>query len=938
MGINFSNPWILLLILPGLGFILWSYSRSHRFRSKKERWAMGLRGIIVILLILSLAGISIRKYSDKTTLIFAVDLSDSTRDAREPMASFIRKAIDTKPLKYQTGIITFGKDSVVEQPLSHDMAFHGLETIPDPHYTDISSGLQMASALMPNDTQKRVLLMTDGNQNLGEAVERARGLSLQGIRVDGVFFDTNPDMEVQISALDLPTKLYQNEAYDIKVIIESTVNTSGNIRLYSNRTLIGEQKVEIQKGENRFIFRDTATESGIKTYEAELDVREDKIKQNNRMASYVEVQGIPTLALVEGQEGEARELAVILEAAGMNHKIYDPFSLPEQLDELRKYHGIILCNISADDLGGERINALDTYVKSLGRGVLFTGGDNSYALGGYMGTQLAKMLPVDLDLSHKAEIPDLGLVLVMDKSGSMMDGQYGITKIDMAKEAAIRSTESLRPVDYVGVVAFDGDARWVVDTQHPEDLDSIHEKILSIPATGGTNIYPGLALAYESLKGLNTKLKHVILMTDGQSMPGDYFGMLDKMKNEGITLSAVAVGQDADQSLLENLATQGNGRYYYTDEFADIPKIFTKETYMATQSYIQNRTFFPVITGHSPIISGFTEGFPALHGYIATLPKNSATMALSSDQKDPILAEWQYGLGRVVAWTSDIRGIWTEDWLSWSQVEDFWLGAISRILPFDDESRGIIETELNGDQGQIRVTLGDKLKENLESEAIVIDPEGKQNKVDLKITQPGKYEGTFDVTNPGVYIINTQHSKDDRIVNTSETGLAVSYSSEYDLRQSGSIEFLKKIVAQTGGKILENPEDVFKDELKPVWAQTEIWPWLLSLGLLLFVLDIAIRRLNMESLIKKFKPVGNVVEKSKIKKSGFNEKARDRIAENRLNLENRSELEIRKQEDKVSKKQSEKASGKSKESPQNETSDFSAQLLKARKGDKRKRL
>lgn len=921
MGINFSNPWILLFILPGIGFILWSYFKSQRYRSKKEKWAVGIRCIIVILLILSLAGVSIRKYTHNTTLIYAVDLSDSTKDAREPMDSFIRKSIDSKPAKYQTGVITFGKNAVVEQPLSYDMSFQGLETIPDSYYTDISSGLQMASALMPSDTQKRVLLMTDGNQNLGEAIERAKSLSLQGIRVDGAFFDIDQDTEVQISSLDLPTKLYENETYDIKVIIDSTINTSGNIRLYANRKLIGEQKVEIQKGENRFIFKDTATESGIKTYEAELDVEEDRIKQNNKMASYVEVQGIPALALVEGQEGEARELAAILEAADMNYKIYDPFSFPEQLDELRKYHGIILCNVSADDLGEDRINALDTYVKSLGRGVMFTGGDNSYALGGYMGTQLEEMLPVDLDLSQKAEIPDLALVVVMDRSGSMVDGQYGITKIDMAKEAAIRTTESLRPVDYVGVVAFDSDAHWVVDTQHPDDLDSIHEEILSIPASGGTNIYPGMKLAYESLKGLDAKLKHIILMTDGQSMPGDYYGMLENIGKEGITLSTVAVGEDADQSLLENLADQGNGRYYYTDEFVDIPKIFTKETYMATQTYIQNRTFHPVITGNSPMISGFAEGFPLLHGYIASLPKNSATTALSSDSKDPILSEWQYGLGRVVAWTSDIRGIWTEDWLNWSQAEDFWLSVISRLLPFDDESQGIIETELNGDQGRIKVTLGDKLKEDLDSEAIVIDPKGDEKKVDLKITQPGKYEGNFDVSEPGVYIINTRHAKDGKIVNTSETGFAMSYSSEYDLRESGSKYLLERIVNQTGGKIIENPEDVFKDELKPVWSQTEIWAWLLSLSLLLLVLDIAIRRLNIESLIQT-----NVI--SKIRGE----------APTNDGFQTRSDSQPRAEESRTKSKRRTKPKPKAGKQEDIEPKGFSAQLLKARKGEKRKRL
>lgn len=933
MGISFGNPWILLLAVPSCVFILWGYVKNSRIKRTGEKYSLVLRFIIVLLLILSLAGFSIKKYSDKTTLIFAVDLSNSTREVRGSMADFMRRSMENKPAKYQTGIITFGKDTFVEQPLSFDMIFHGLETIPDPNYTDIGSGLQMASALMPDDTQKRVLLLTDGNENMGEAIQRAKSLSHQGIRIDGVFFDTEPGAEVQISSLDVPTKLYEGEAYDITITIDSTINTDGNIRLYANRSLVGEQGIEILKGENRFIFKDTALEGGIKTYEAELDVKRDSIKQNNRIVTYTEVQGIPILALVEGQEGDGRELAGILESAGMNYKIYDPSSLPKELEELRKFQGTILCNVSADDLGEEKINILDVYAKSLGRGILFTGGDNSYALGGYMDTQLAEMLPVDLDLNHKAEVPDLGLVLVIDKSGSMADGQYGISKMDMAKEAAIRSTESLRTMDYVGVVAFDSEALWVVNTQHPEDLDGIHEKILSIPAMGGTNIYPGLSLAYESLRGLNTKLKHVILMTDGQSMPGDYDGMLDKMKKEGITLSAVAVGQDADQFLLEELAKSGGGRYYFTDEFADIPKIFTKETRMASQSYIQNRTFFPTITEHSPIISGFKEGFPPLDGYITTLSKNTATMALSSDTMDPILAEWQYGLGRVVAWTSDIRGAWTKNWLSWDQTEEFWLGVISRILPFGDDSQGFIETSLHGNQGQISVKLDHNMKEDLDGEAIIIGPKGKETIVPLEVTRPGKYEGNFGITMPGVYIVNTRHSKGGKIVNTLEAGLAVNYSPEYDLRQSGSIDFLKEIVAQTGGRIIDNPEEIFREDPEPVWTQTGIWPWLLPIALLLFVLDIAMRRLNIADLIgKHFKLAGDKAAKDQGHGGrivrGENQKARgQRATEPGIEKERRSPKTAGKNVHE----------GTSKD-PEDEAPGFTTQLLKARKGDKRKRL
>jgi len=393
------------------------------------------------------------------------------------------------------------------------------------------------------------------------------------------------------------------------------------------------------------------------------------------------------------------------------------------------------------------------------------------------------------------------------------------------------------------------------------------------------------------------------------------------MKEAGITLSTVAVGSGSDQVLLERLAQLGGGRYYYTDEFSNIPKIFTKETYLATQSYIQNRTFFPVVTGYSPVISQFTQGFPPLHGYIATLPKNTAETSLSSDRMDPILAEWQYGLGRVMAWTSDLRGIWTEDWLQWEQGQDFWLNVISRLLPSEDESQGQIQTSRTGDMGTVEVTLPENLDETLDSKAIVVDPNGKEQKINLNVTEPGKYRGDFDVSTPGVYLVRVEQRKNGDIVNTLDTGLAVTYSPEYDIRQNGSREMLERIVNQAGGEILDTPEQVFKGDLKPVWAQTEVWPGLLILALILFVLDIVIRRLNL----KLWKG------KSNSRNSAANEEVYRKVDSKPLVRNNReTPVEAKGQEKgKPSQPESEK---------QEESSSFSSQLLNARKGNMRKKL
>jgi len=851
-GIGFAAPLWLLLAVPVIAFVILSFVRSRRIGSKKDRYILMLRCVIVLLIILSLAGTSIRKYTHAATVFFVADLSNSAAGAKAQMESFISSALEQKPHHWQAGIITFGKDALVEHPAGQTTYFDGFETLPNPHFTDIEGALQMAAALLPADTRKRMVLLTDAAENVGDALKSSRALALQDIVIDGVYFDTTPSAEVQVTSLDVPGRLYKGETYDIRVQIHSTANTSGVLRLYANRQLISQERVEIQKGENTFVFKDTAQDSGIKTYEAVLQVGEDTVYQNNSAVAFVEVYGLPAVAVVEGREGEGRELVKMLNQAGIETMVLTPQVLPAALEELRKYHALVLCNVAADDLGEEKMKALESYVKHLGRGLLVIGGDNSYALGGYMATPLESMLPVDVDLMRKADIPSLGLVLVIDKSGSMAAGQYGVSKMELAKEAAIRSTEALRPVDYIGVVAFDDVASWIVKTQAVDDVDRIKSDIGTIRPGGGTNMYPGLKLAYESLKELNVQLKHVIMLTDGQSQEGNFHGLVQEMRDHGITVSTVAVGEDSDTKLLEELANIGEGRYYYTDEFTNIPKIFTKETYLATQSYIHNRTFYPVVTGYSPIIEGFAQGFPPLHGYIATLPKAEANVVLSSDRQDPVLAEWQYGLGRVVAWTSDLRGSWTGDWLVWNEVQRFWLNVISWILPMEDERYGLLDVSRMEDRGHITLDISQNWNEALSSHAVVIKPGGGQQEISLQITQPGKYEGQFEIDEVGVYLVRVELKDGESTALQIEDGLAVSYSPEYDIRNQGSDELLKKLVKETGGIMLEKPEQAFREDLQPVLAETEVAPYLLSAALVLFVVEIALRRLKVEALLRKW--------------------------------------------------------------------------------------
>ena len=945
MALELKNPLALLAIVPAVLVSVYIYRKYEGKSLNGGILPLVLRLVIISLLVFALMEPVIKIPVDFTEILFVADLSDSTISKQGEMEDFISQSLKLLPENYNGGIVTFGGNALIEQSLGSSKSFYSFNSKPDANYSNIDQALQRAAGLFSQDSRKRIVLLTDGLENAGDAVLRADALGQRGITVDVVYMETAPASEVQLSELTLPSSLYQGENYDIRVEIDSTVETRGVLRLYANRKPAGSRQVQIQKGKNVFIFSETADEAGTIIYEAELDplTGHDTFRQNNRIASYARIAGTPVIALVEGQDGEGRELAKIMEAGGLGHRVFTPYTLPDKLEELVKYDAIVLANVEYDALGSSKADLIDTYVKSMGRGLLVTGGDNSYALGGWLGTKLEEILPVDMDISKKKNIPSLALAVVIDKSSSMSETQQGVNKMELAKEAAIRSAEALRDEDYMGVVAFDSAAAWVAELQQAVNKEAVQEAIASIQPGGGTNMYPGLSMAYQALQNADTALKHVIVLTDGHTTGGNFESLVSEMAESGITVSAVAVGQDADERLMERIAELGKGRYYFTDDISSIPKIFTKETYMAARSYINNETFHPKALGSSPILSSI-DSLPSLDGYITTSLKSGAVPVLVSHKDDdPVLAYWEYGLGRVAAWTSDAKGIWTENWLKWDKAAVFWLNTISSVLPGSSNQYGKIETGREGNMGSISVSL-DEADEGFEIHAIIASPNGEESRIKMQPSKPGYYQGNFQLNETGVYLIRLEQQRQNGSRSAMEAGLSYPYSPEYDIRFMPSRNLAEHIAGRTGGRLLEKPEDILTDESRPVWKQHEIWPALLFAALMLFFIDVALRRLGLRFMADKMlmpsvRAVTIAVARFKSWFSAFKPaaSAEGHSEKSRLSLRNKPEPEQKADKPVTEKMQQASTDGgikrkKQEKSPQaKETEDFTSALLEARR-------
>ena len=849
MSLEFARP-LLLLLLPAYIALIYLIDRrgGRRSRRIKHRVARVMRCLLTCLCVLALAAPSVVLPGGQQAVWILADASASARGMQDQMTQSVRTALENKDASVNAGVIAFGGNAMVEKPLAQDGTYNGVTTAVDAQASDLSSALTLASALLPEDAQGRIVVLSDGATEDVRAA--AQQLAARGVTVDFQSFSGDALPDAQISQLNVPSRVYQGQSFTVTVQVTANHDTAGTLVLYQNRTPVSSREVTLRRGDNTFTFRDTAADTGVVTYEARLISEGDSCAQNDSMGGYVYVQGAPKLLLVEGRQGEGSEMAAMLSAAAMQYETVLPAQLPYDAEQLRQYDGIVLVNVDYDAADEEQWAALDSAVRVLGRGLTVIGGDSSYALGGYRGSKLEEMLPVTIDVRNKLDLPSLALMLVIDKSGSMSDGMFGTTRLELAKEAAMRAAEVLTPNDQVGVIAFDDAAKWVVNLQKAEDVEAIQNQIGTIRPGGGTAFFTALYEATYALMNAQAQQKHIIFLTDGEAGDTGYLQLCDIMQQNDITLTTVAVGSGADQATLRTLAQQGGGRAYAANEFDNLPKIFTKETYLVSGSYVQNRTFTPVITEQSALTD--FEGFPQLSGYLAATEKSLATVSLMSDREDPILAWWQYGAGRVVAFMADSRGAWTSEFLQWDQAAAFYGGMAAFTLP-GEEREGQLTTERQGDALRIVYTAPEGAQTGLSTSVTALLPDGTQTQLALQESAPGVYEGEIAAAQLGAYALRVeQRDASGELQRVMEGGAVNGYSGEYDLRNQNAESTLPYLSALTGGREITDSAEMLKSTHAVVRARRDLTQPLLWALMVLLLCDIALRRLSWDVALERY--------------------------------------------------------------------------------------
>jgi Ca-activated chloride channel homolog len=871
-----GQPWWLLasiVIVP----MIWLAARSTGSLGRGRRIAaVILRVVIVLLLAVLLAKPMLVQKSRRTTVIAVLDRSQSIPTERaEAALDYLSKAVAHKDAQNQLAVIDVAETASISMLPSSDTTIRRRNTLLTGGQSRLADGIQMAMAIAPPDTAVRIILASEGNETEGDLKEAARTAAANRIPIDVLPLRYRYDNEVLFRRIVAPPRIRSGQTIPLRFILDSTGEVRGKLMLTLNGKPVDlvpdapeiAVPVELKAGTNVKTISIPVAARGLHDFEAVFladDPRQDKIAENNRAGTMTYVAG-PGYVRVFDVDGAGAGLTRALQEAGISTIHSDVSELPTELPRLLDVDGIVLVNTPVQHFTMAQQEMLCRYVNDLGGGLVMVGGPDSFGAGGWIGSPVASILPVDLDPPQKKQLPMGALVLVIDHSGSMTG-----EKVEICKAAAAGAVRLLSQRDYVGIIAFDAVTQWVVPLAPALVKEGIFHRISQIGAGGGTIMGPAMREAFAALKNSRQGIKHVILLTDGQTADPDLCARLgEDMAAAGITISTVAIGKGAYTELLNNIAIKAQGRFYPVENPSNIPEIFIKEAQVVRRSMIVEQTFTPqVVYSLSEILNG-VPALPALDGYVLAGPKGGLNqLVLSSSDADPILATCQSGLGRCVAFTSSADARWAGQWVQWSEFARFWEQTIRWAGKPSQSADCEVLTDVEGQEATIRVEAFDAAGKFLQLASIdgqVLTPEMKSQSLQLTQTGPGQYAGRFRSPAPGSYIVNVQYRKigeaarEEGAPPSPQNGarqanaiVTIPFAPEFrDL--SDNAPLLKEISEMTHGRVLpleSDPNEVnLYDYAGLRFPETHlplVQPLMLA-WIALFLTDVAVRRVIVDA-------------------------------------------------------------------------------------------
>jgi uncharacterized membrane protein len=834
-------PALFLLLVPVLWWV------SMRTVTDQVRWHIHLstavRSMAVLMLSLALMQPVAHWRSADVSVIYLLDVSQSIAlGSIEEAIAWIRQA-DMAGNPSHSQVIAFAAAPIVlGSPGSLEVSnvvSRLSEGSINRNVTNIESAIREAIPLFPSYHSKHLVLYSDGNENVGSLLKLIPRLKAESVRVHAVPSPNASIGDTWVEAIHAPSVVTSAETFLVQAEVFSQVETMADIELRYGDTLLGNQQVRLDAGVNRVGFdARVAVNSGAITLVATVAAPDDPFPRNNQYSTSVLVEARPTVLYVEGNAPSADYLRGALDAEGIRVSVISPEAFPSSVQALDSYNAVILSDIEGKSLSRGQMAAAATFLHDLGGGLIFAAGESVYGEDGYAGTVIEEALPVTFAARKPPE--SVAIVVVLDKSGSM-EGQ----NLEMAKEATKAPLQFLKAVDQFGVVAFDKYHYWAVDLQPVIDPQKLALPISMIPAFGDTNAYPALKEAYLQLAESKAESKHVVLLSDGVSTPADFEQLTRQMADAGITVSTVAVGREADRELLRNIAVWGRGRAYFCEDPGEVPQVFVEESELATRKSLREGPFRPIVSKVTEAMKGVDlDSAPELRGYIVTTPRETSEVLLETHTGDPVLARWQYGLGKAVVFTSDVKNRWAADWIEWDGYPRFWAQLVRETMRRQGRDEFSMDVHRDGGFAQVRIEAirdDGRFRNRMNPQLRVIAPDQSVQVVHVQQTGPGVYETRVALRQDGSYLFRAAA---DGVAGGASRVLTYSYPDEYHF-YSPDMEKLRAVSSETGGASEPKVEDLFSPGEGTAAPPKDLWPLVAGLALVLYLGDVLLRRVRL---------------------------------------------------------------------------------------------
>jgi len=833
-------PLALLVLVPAL----WSIRRftAAGLSPRHLRLSTLVRTVVVLLLILAMTQPVLHLPRSAVSIAYVIDVSKSiSPSALQESIEWIRRT-NAAGKPSHSRFIAFAANSKsfdrIEDLTQVAVSQQANANAINQSKTNISAALERALQSFEPHNLKRLVLLSDGNENQGEVATLLPRLRQQGVEVFTIPMTSRSTQDVWVERLAAPARVNADEQFPLELQVVSPSRTTAKVEIRNNSKTLLQKSVSLQKGLNRIALETSIGESaGPAVLEAAVQVPGDPFPENNLFRQSILVLGRPLILYVEGHSSSAHYLKDALTTEGLKVDVSEPMGLPDTAEALAHYDAIVLSDVDVKGMSERQMEALSTYVRDLGGGFILAGGENVYGEGGYSKTPIEEILPVTFDVQKPRQ--SVSMIVILDKSGSMAGD-----KIRYAKEAAKAPLSLLKDTDHFGMLTFNFNASWVLKPQLIVDRTSILSAIDEIGVGGETNLYPAMKEAFAALQKETDEIKHIIILSDGRTLTDDFAGLTKQMADERITVSTVSVGQEADRELMSKIATWGKGKTYYAEDPAGVPQIFNQDVESSAGEALQEASFQPAVIRQVEAFKGISfQSAPRLLGYVQVKAKPMAEVLLEARKDRPLLARWQYGLGKAAVFTSDVKDRWAVDWLKWNGYSKFWSQTVRETMRRQDETDMDFHVERDNEFAVISMDVsgaGDHRRDRLQMQVHVVAPDQSTFVVDVPQIAPGSYETRIPLQQEGTYIFRASSNGTQGSTRT----LAYSYPSEYRWFPP-DLEKLRTISSETGGTFQPNGPEIFATGGESSLAPFALWPLLGAAALILYLLDVLLRRFRL---------------------------------------------------------------------------------------------